>query len=177
MHNGNPFASWIEVYTMRSMLMLSLSLSVSLLPSLSLAGCMSQETSSTSTTITTMPAQPPTTCTTSNFVQSVRSKSASTAKGDYLHAGFSIAVVCSTQSGARLYVRMRCGDYVRENMAEDVESLLKLGGVASSVGVKAIGLNDRIVVWDNDTNCKIDLAAPSSVDIEGIARDIISVIP
>jgi hypothetical protein len=90
---------------------------------------------------------------------------------------FVISAACKTSPRTTVNVKIHCGYSIKQTMALDLEPLRKIGRPMNGVGIEAIAIASRIVAWDDNSNCKIDLEASSSPEAEEFAKEVILNIP
>ena len=121
---------------------------------LCLVGCASQAPSSTST-----PSAP--SCTPATLAQKVRARAAQGANGDYVHVEFFVAAGCKVLNNLLVKVRRHCGDTASGWTTTDDDVLRRLGRKVRGIGIAAIEIDERIVAWDDDSSCRIEVNAPA----------------
>lgn len=127
------------------------------------------------------PSQPNSTlssfvCTAGSFAKGVHDRAIQTRNGEP-QTDFVVSAACKTSPTTMVRVKMHCGDSIRQQMALDLEPLRKIGRPMKGVGIEAIAIDRRVVAWDDNSNCKIDLEASSRPEAEEFAKEVVLNIP
>jgi hypothetical protein len=96
---------------------------------------------------------------------------------------FRLQVLCGDEpTPPRVDVTVSCAPTLRSTMTADLQRLIQGGGTSiPDIGLAAVllpqGTSSRIVAWDDDTDCRIDLLAPAGLDPVAHAKHVVARIP
>jgi hypothetical protein len=121
-------------------------------------------------------AQPPG-CTPPSLAQNVRGHLI----GKPLNRGALVKSICLPTPTTKVMVTVTCLSSIPVTMRQDLQDLLLQGTSVSNVGQAAVqiinGQQERIVAWDDDSICKVEVEADWSQIPLDYARALVSAIP